>query len=196
MCSLLINYAKLRINPLELTLTKFFIAYETYFGMKMGDQDKSWAPHFWCRSFRFTLEEWMRGSRKCMPFAILRIWREHTNHHNDCYFCMVCISKDKEQEKDCLSKCSFIYYACQPWHRTAYSSTSNNACYIINPISRWRCWFWGWHSVFQQRSSFSESKWIWMILLETWVLQRQKQRYFLLVSKYGICLLLLCTDNY
>ena len=96
MCSLLINYAKLRINPLELTLTKFFIAYETYFGMKMGDQDKSWAPHFWCGSFRFTLEEWMRGSRKCMPFAILRIWREHTNHHNDCYFCMVCISKYKK----------------------------------------------------------------------------------------------------
>ena len=25
--------------------TKFFIAYETYFGIKMGDQDKTWAPH-------------------------------------------------------------------------------------------------------------------------------------------------------
>ena len=76
--------------------TKFFEAYEAYFGMKMGDQDKSWAPHFCCGSCRSTLEGWMRGSRKCMPFAIPRIWREPTNHHDDCYFCMVDISKYKK----------------------------------------------------------------------------------------------------
>ena len=38
----------------------------------------------------------MRGSRKCMPFAISRIWREPNNHHDDCYFCMVDISKYKK----------------------------------------------------------------------------------------------------
>ena len=122
--------------------TKFFIAYEAYFGMKMGDQNKSWAPHFCCGSCRSTLEGWMRGSRKCMPFAIPRIWTELTNHHDDCYFCMVDIStykKTKDRKKDCLSKYSFIHCACQPWPRTAYSSTSNNACYIINLIGRWRC---------------------------------------------------------
>ena len=27
-----------------------------------------------------------------MPFAIPRIWREPTNHLNDCYFCMVDVS--------------------------------------------------------------------------------------------------------
>ena len=37
----------------------------------------------------------MRGSRKCMPFAIPRIWREPTNYH-DCYFCMADISKYKK----------------------------------------------------------------------------------------------------
>ena len=73
--------------------TKFFITYETYFGMKKSDQDKSWVPHFCCESCRFTLEGWMRGSCKCMPFAIPRIWREPTNHYDDCYFCMVDISK-------------------------------------------------------------------------------------------------------
>ena len=31
-----------------------------------------------------------------MSFAIPRIWREPTNHHNDCYFCMVDISKYKK----------------------------------------------------------------------------------------------------
>ena len=76
--------------------TKFFIAYETYFGMKMGDQDKSWAAHFCWGSFKSTLEGWMRGSCKCMQFAIPRIWREPTNHHDDCYFCMVDISKHKK----------------------------------------------------------------------------------------------------
>ena len=76
--------------------TKFFIAYETYFGMKMSDQDKSWASHFCSGSCRSTLEGWMRGSRKCMPLAIPRIWRELTNHHDDCYFCMVDISKYKK----------------------------------------------------------------------------------------------------
>ena len=76
--------------------TKFFIAYETYFGMKMGDQDKSWPPRFCCGSRRSTLEGWMRGSRKCMPFSIPRIWREPTNHHDDFYLCMEDISKYKK----------------------------------------------------------------------------------------------------
>ena len=56
--------------------TKVFIAYVSYFGMKMGDQDKSWAPHFCCGSCRSTLEGWMRGSCKCKPFAITRTCRE------------------------------------------------------------------------------------------------------------------------
>ena len=64
----------------------------------MGDQDKSWAPHFCCGRFRSTLEGWMRGSRKCMPFAISRIWREPTNHHDDCYFSIVDISKYKNKK--------------------------------------------------------------------------------------------------
>ena len=76
--------------------TKFFIAFETYFDMKMGDQDKSSASHFFCGSCRSILEGWMRGSCKCMPFAIPRIWRETTNHHDDCHFCMVDISKYKK----------------------------------------------------------------------------------------------------
>ena len=38
----------------------------------------------------------MRGIRKCMPFAIPRIQRESINNHDDCYFCMVDISKYKK----------------------------------------------------------------------------------------------------
>ena len=63
--------------------------------MKMGDQDKSWAPHFCCGSCRSALEGWMRGNRKCMPFAIPRIWKEPNNPYDNCYFCMVDIFKYK-----------------------------------------------------------------------------------------------------
>ena len=68
----------------------------------MGDQDKLWAPHFCCGSCRSTLEGWLRGSRKSMSFAIPRIWREATNYHNDCYFCLMDISwyrKPSDQKK-------------------------------------------------------------------------------------------------
>ena len=38
------------------------------------------------------------GARNCkfVPFAIPQIWREPTNHHNNCYFCKVDISKYKK----------------------------------------------------------------------------------------------------
>ena len=41
--------------------TKFFTAYHAFFGMAIGDQDKSWAPHYSCGSCRSTLEGWLRG---------------------------------------------------------------------------------------------------------------------------------------
>lgn len=74
---------------------KFFIVYEAYFGMPIDDQDKSWSPHVCCGSCRSTLEGWLHGSRRCMPFTVPQIWRKPTNHHNDCYFCMIDISSYK-----------------------------------------------------------------------------------------------------
>ena len=96
------------VNPRQMkhkiiSETKFFKAYEAYFGMTKGDLDKSCALHFCCGSCRSTLEGWMRKSLKCMPFAIPRIRREPTNH--------------------CLSKYTFIHCACQSWRRIACFST-------------------------------------------------------------------------
>jgi len=81
--------------------TKLVSAYSSYFVMPVGDQGKTWAPHVCCRICRSTLEGWLRGKIKCMPFAIPRIWREPTNHLTDCYFCMLDVShyrksKDKK----------------------------------------------------------------------------------------------------
>ena len=64
--------------------------------MTIGDQDKPWAPHVICGSCQSTLEEWFRGTRRAMSFAIHRIWGEPTNQHNNYYFSMIDISKYKK----------------------------------------------------------------------------------------------------
>ena len=65
--------------------------YESYFGCKVGDQDKSWAPHFCCVTCARLLTAWARGSC-CMPFAIPMVWREPTDHVSDYYFCLTNIT--------------------------------------------------------------------------------------------------------
>lgn len=68
-------------------------AYKAYFKVQVGDQDKSWAPHYSCENCKRTLEGWFRGEKRSMKFAIPRIWREPTDHSTNCYFCMVDPSK-------------------------------------------------------------------------------------------------------
>ena len=64
-------------------------AYLAYFGMPVGDQDKRWAPHLIWDYCRRTLEGWLRGEKRSMRFATLRIWREPSDHHTGCYFYVV-----------------------------------------------------------------------------------------------------------
>jgi hypothetical protein len=73
-------------------------AYEAYFGKPLRpDHDaKWWAPGNCCGTCRGGLLGWLRGDRKGMPFAIPRQWREPSNHHDDCYFCTVDISRIKK----------------------------------------------------------------------------------------------------
>jgi hypothetical protein len=65
--------------------------YEHYFGCKVGDQDKSWAPHFCCVMCARRLAAWAKSSRS-MPFATTMVWREPTHHVSDCYFCPTSIT--------------------------------------------------------------------------------------------------------
>jgi len=76
--------------------TKLWTAYAAYFGMNIGDQDKSWAHHESCGTCRSTLEKWLRGGSQCMRFAIPRVWREPSNHVDDCFYCMVDITTYKK----------------------------------------------------------------------------------------------------
>jgi hypothetical protein len=49
--------------------------YESYFGCKVGNQDKRWAPHVCCVTCVKLLAAWGKGSC-CMPFTIPMIWRQ------------------------------------------------------------------------------------------------------------------------
>ena len=62
--------------------------YFAYFGVKLGDQDKKWAPHFVCQVCDASLSKWKRGQLASMRFGVPMVWREPSNHTNDCYFCV------------------------------------------------------------------------------------------------------------
>jgi len=71
------------------TITYFVKKYfYYYFGIKLGDQDKSWAPHKVCISCVSTLRNWSMGRKISFSFGVPMVWRESKNHINDCYFCI------------------------------------------------------------------------------------------------------------
>ena len=62
-------------------------SYHAYFGMKLGDQDKSWAPHMVCKICTENLRQWTKGKKSHLKFGIPMVWREQKDHETDCYFC-------------------------------------------------------------------------------------------------------------
>jgi len=74
-------------------------AYKAYFGMKLGDQDKSWALHKVCKHCAETLRFWTQGKVSSKRFGVPMVWREHKNHHDDCHFCMVDMSGWNQRKK-------------------------------------------------------------------------------------------------
>ena len=74
-------------------------AYEAYFGIKLGDQDKSWAPHKVCRQCTETLRCWTQGKATSMRFRVFMVWREPKTHHEDSYFCIVDMTGWNQQKK-------------------------------------------------------------------------------------------------
>lgn len=61
-----------------------------FFPVRLGDQDKSFAPHIICSNCFDILSKWAQGSadrKRYFPFDWPMSWREPTNHESDCYFC-------------------------------------------------------------------------------------------------------------
>ena len=74
--------------------------YHHYFGCKVGDQDKSWAPQYCCDTCVTNLRQWLNKKRTSMPFAIPVVWREPADHSSNCYFCMIPpVSKGMSRKK-------------------------------------------------------------------------------------------------
>ena len=74
-------------------------AYEAYFGMKLGDQNKSWAPYKVCKHCTEMLHLWTQDKVSLMQFGVSMVWPEPKNYHNYCYFCMVDMSGRNQQKK-------------------------------------------------------------------------------------------------
>lgn len=63
-------------------------SYHAYFRVKLGDQDKPFAPHICCKTCVQNLRDWRNKTRKSMPSGVPMVWWEGKDHITDCYFCM------------------------------------------------------------------------------------------------------------
>jgi hypothetical protein len=65
------------IKKLQRNITDFIKqVYYDYFGMKLGDEDKSWVPH---KVYYVCVEDqrkWSKGKKKAFRFGFPVIWRE------------------------------------------------------------------------------------------------------------------------
>ena len=73
-------------------------AYRDYFGVKLGDQDKPFAPHVCCKTRVENLNDWRNGKKKTMPFAIPMVWSEGKDHTTN-YFCMINLKRINRKNK-------------------------------------------------------------------------------------------------
>ena len=95
-------YGEFVVKKQQRNITDFVEkVYFAYFGVKIGDQDKSWAPHGVCLECVEGLRIWSKGKVKPFRFDVSMIWREPQNHSDDCYFCLCnvqgYIAKNKKQ---------------------------------------------------------------------------------------------------
>ena len=78
-------------------------AYYAYFKIKLGNQDKTWAPHIICKSCKESLRLSTTGNRTALKFGIPMIWREPANHFDDYYFCITnLVGSNKRNQKNIL----------------------------------------------------------------------------------------------
>ena len=63
--------------------------YHACFGVPLGEQDKSLVPHRVCLTCAETLRSWSQGKNAKLKSAVPVVWRESTNHVEDCYFGLV-----------------------------------------------------------------------------------------------------------
>ena len=91
-------------------------AYFVYFKLKMGDQDKSRAPHNLCESYFENLRQKTKRIRKQLSFDIPMMWREQKNHVDDCFFCPTKTSGYSKKNRQNLNYPNFDSTICPVPH--------------------------------------------------------------------------------
>ena len=100
-------------------------AYYAYFGIKLGQKDKKWAPPVVCKACVERLRQWTSGTRKSMGFGIQMVWREPSKHIDDCYFCSTNVAGVNKKHKS-LSYKSFLSAIRPVAHNTDISISEFN----------------------------------------------------------------------
>ena len=105
-------------------------AYFVYFSISIRNHDNPWVRHIVCSVCTTGLRKWTKLKGAKMKFAIPVIWREPTNHVDDCYFCVISLSgKEKSNAAQChiliwplllvrgrtvtTSRCLYLHNFCQ-----------------------------------------------------------------------------------
>ena len=82
-----------------------------YFGIKLGDRNKPFAPLVFYKICVENLRDQRNDKKKIMPFTIPMVWKEGKYHITDCYFCKLKLkgidSKNKHHVQ--YPRCSFCY---------------------------------------------------------------------------------------
>jgi len=112
--------------------------YHEYFGCKLGDQDKPWAPHVSCKTCFENLKLWKSGKRKSMSFGVPMIWREPRNHYDDCYFCMVKVKGINTKNKKSITYPD-VDSAMKPVHHSADIPIPNHKHNEVEDLSSSDC---------------------------------------------------------
>ena len=91
------------VTPKRKPVTSFITrAYHAYFGIKLADQDKAWAPHMVFKACTETLCGWNNGKRS-LDFGIPMVGREPINHVIDYIILWLIVMKFQ-----CLSLDNFL----------------------------------------------------------------------------------------
>ena len=75
---------KLTLPSFQAKITQFVKrAYYAYFGIKLGDQDRAFAPHLCCKTCVESLTLWNVRKIKNLFVSIPMVWREGKDHVTD-----------------------------------------------------------------------------------------------------------------
>ena len=89
----LLRMLSITITPYRKPVTGFIkYAYHGYFGIKLGDQDKAWAPHMVCKTRTETLRGWTNDMRSLSFVSYHNITKSKTKSHNKKSQDLICLN--------------------------------------------------------------------------------------------------------